>query len=164
MRKNTLPKLPATSMLGIRVCEEPVIAFIAPHSVASAQLPMYLPPGLSIQHNIIISAVSHESSLRTYIRAWRLPNLAFRRVFRFILTQHKETQRYLTMSSQYFKITEHTVDTQHIRQYPHATINGQEEVLKLAVKQYTPLDNPNPRPGDVTILAAHANGFPKVCV
>jgi hypothetical protein len=34
--------------------------------------------------------------------------------------------------------------------------------LHLAVKQYIPLDNPNPQPGDVTILAAHANGFPKV--
>jgi hypothetical protein len=31
------------------------------------------------------------------------------------------------------------------------------------VKQYIPLDNPKPQPGDVTILAAHANGFPKVC-
>ena len=29
------------------------------------------------------------------------------------------------------------------------------------MKQYTPLDNPNPQPGDITILGAHANGFPK---
>lgn len=34
--------------------------------------------------------------------------------------------------------------------------------MHLAVKQYIPLDNPNPQPGDVTIIAAHANGFPKV--
>lgn len=34
----------------------------------------------------------------------------------------------------------------------------------MAVKQYIPLDNPNPQPGDVTILGAHANGFPKVRV
>lgn len=31
----------------------------------------------------------------------------------------------------------------------------------MHVKQYTPLDNLEPREGDVTIIAAHANGFPK---
>lgn len=61
-----------------------------------------------------------------------------------------------------FRIVEHIVPTQHIREYPGATANDQEEPLHLAVKQYIPLDNPNPQPGDVTILAAHANGFPKV--
>ncbi|KAL4910673.1 hypothetical protein BDW74DRAFT_1327 [Aspergillus multicolor] len=60
-----------------------------------------------------------------------------------------------------FRLVEHTVPGQHIREYPGATANEQEDVLKLVVKQYTPLDNPNPQPGDVTILAAHANGFPK---
>ncbi|KAJ5544926.1 hypothetical protein N7535_006688 [Penicillium sp. DV-2018c] len=65
------------------------------------------------------------------------------------------------MSSSPFRIVEHVVPTQHIREYPGATANSQEEVLNLAVKQYIPLDNPNPQPGDVTILAAHANGFPK---
>jgi alpha-beta hydrolase superfamily lysophospholipase len=56
---------------------------------------------------------------------------------------------------------EHVVECQHIREYPAATANEQEDVLHLAVKQYVPLDNPEPQPGDVTILAAHANGFPK---
>ncbi|CAI7624348.1 unnamed protein product [Penicillium glandicola] len=60
-----------------------------------------------------------------------------------------------------FRIVEHVVPTQHIREYPGATANVQEEPLHLAVKQYIPLDNPNPQPGDITILAAHANGFPK---
>ncbi|KAI9367932.1 Alpha/beta hydrolase family-domain-containing protein [Aspergillus egyptiacus] len=60
-----------------------------------------------------------------------------------------------------FRIVEHVVPCQHIREYPGATANEQEDVLNLAVKQYIPLDNPNPQPGDVTILAAHANGFPK---
>lgn len=62
-----------------------------------------------------------------------------------------------------FRIVNHVLESQHIREYPGATANEQEEPLKLAVKQYIPLDNPNPQPGDVTILAAHANGFPKVC-
>ena len=61
-----------------------------------------------------------------------------------------------------FRIVEHIVECQHIREYPAATANEQEDVLNLIVKQYIPLDNPDPQPGDVTILAAHANGFPKV--
>jgi hypothetical protein len=65
-------------------------------------------------------------------------------------------------SSSPFRVVEHVVPSQHIREYPAATAHEQEDVLNLAVKQYIPLDNPNPQPGDVTILAAHANGFPKV--
>lgn len=61
-----------------------------------------------------------------------------------------------------FDIKEHVVDGQHIREYPRATANSQEEVLQLAVKQYIPKDNPNPKPGDITIIASHANGFVKV--
>ncbi|EFQ96669.1 hypothetical protein MGYG_08592 [Nannizzia gypsea CBS 118893] len=60
-----------------------------------------------------------------------------------------------------FRVVEHVVPCQHIREYPHATATSQEEPLSLAVKQYIPVDNPNPQPGDVTIIGAHANGFPK---
>jgi len=66
------------------------------------------------------------------------------------------------MSTSNFKIKEHVVEAQHIREYARATLFSEEEVLHLAVKQYIPLDNPNPQPGDVTIIGAHANGFPKV--
>ena len=65
-------------------------------------------------------------------------------------------------SSGSFRVVEQLVPGEHIREYPAATANEQEETLYLAVKQYIPLDNPNPQPGDVTILGAHANGFPKV--
>ena len=34
----------------------------------------------------------------------------------------------------------------------------------MSVKQYIPLDNPDPKPGDITIVGGHANGFPKVCM
>jgi hypothetical protein len=61
-----------------------------------------------------------------------------------------------------FRIVDHVVECQHIREYPAATADEQEDELHLVVKQYIPLDNPIPQPGDVTILAAHANGFPKV--
>lgn len=60
-----------------------------------------------------------------------------------------------------FHIKEHKIASQHVREFPRATANSQEDVLWLSVKQYTPIDNPNPQPGDVTVLGAHANGFPK---
>ena len=63
-----------------------------------------------------------------------------------------------------FEIKEHTLECQHIREYPHATARSQEDVLRLAIKQYIPRDNQDPRDGDVTIIGAHANGFPKVIV
>ncbi|KAL4756599.1 alpha/beta-hydrolase [Aspergillus foveolatus] len=57
-------------------------------------------------------------------------------------------------------VTEHVVDCQHIREYPRATKEG-NDVLKLAIKRYTPRSNPNPQPGDVTVIGAHGSGFPK---
>lgn len=66
------------------------------------------------------------------------------------------------MSATFFHVHEHTVPCSYVRGYARATADGSDDGLQLAVKQYVPLDNPNPRPGDVTILGAHANGFPKV--
>jgi hypothetical protein len=66
------------------------------------------------------------------------------------------------MSAHLFRVENHIVPCQHIREYPRATAGEQEAVLHLAAKQYIPLDNLRPRPGDVTIIGAHANGFPKV--
>ncbi|KIV79381.1 hypothetical protein PV11_06944 [Exophiala sideris] len=60
-----------------------------------------------------------------------------------------------------FTIVEHQIPCQHVREYPRALAGSQEDVLHLAVKQYIPKDNPNPQPGDVTIIGAHANAFPK---
>lgn len=60
-----------------------------------------------------------------------------------------------------FHVVEHDIPTQHIREYARATSGSQETILHLAVKQYIPKDNPDPQPGDVTIIGAHANGFPK---
>jgi len=64
--------------------------------------------------------------------------------------------------SSVFQIKEHISECQHIREYARALANSQEDVLHLAIKQYIPLDNLNPKAGDLTIIAAHANGFPKV--
>ena len=60
-----------------------------------------------------------------------------------------------------FTVTEHVIDGQYIREYPRATVS-QDSSLKLAVKKYVPVDNPDPQPGDVTIIAAPGGGFPKV--
>jgi pimeloyl-ACP methyl ester carboxylesterase len=60
-----------------------------------------------------------------------------------------------------FNIITHKIPCQHIREYPRALANNQEDTLYLKVKQYIPLDNPDPQPGDVTIIGAHANAIPK---
>ena len=49
---------------------------------------------------------------------------------------------------------------QYVREYARATSGAQEEVLELAVKEYVPRETGGE--GDVTIIGAHANGFPKV--
>lgn len=66
------------------------------------------------------------------------------------------------MSPSNFHVVEHKLPCQHIREYPAATTHTQEDVLYLVVKQYIPINNPNPQPGDVTIIASTANGLPKV--
>ena len=63
------------------------------------------------------------------------------------------------MSSKHFRCNEHVVSCQHVRGFYRATAHSQEEELQLAVKQYVPLDNFEPEPGDVTIIACHAAGF-----
>ncbi|KAK8065937.1 hypothetical protein PG997_012684 [Apiospora hydei] len=60
-----------------------------------------------------------------------------------------------------YHIKEHKIPSQHVREYPRATAHSQDDVLYLAIKQYIPKDNPDPQPGDVTIIGTHANGFPK---
>ncbi|KAM4062980.1 alpha/beta hydrolase family protein [Hirsutella rhossiliensis] len=65
------------------------------------------------------------------------------------------------MSSAIFNIVEHFIDASHIREYPRATAQSQDEKLLLHVKQYVPRDNPSPQKGDLTIIGAHGNGFPK---
>ena len=62
-----------------------------------------------------------------------------------------------------FRIVEHVIPGQHIREYPNATKNIQEEILQLSIKQYVPLHVPDPLPrNSVTIIGVHGNGFPKV--
>lgn len=61
-------------------------------------------------------------------------------------------------------VVEHTLPGQHIREYFHATISGEDEELLLHLKQYIPNDNQaqnKPRRG-ITLIAAHSNAYSKV--
>ncbi|KAI6798278.1 toxin biosynthesis protein-like protein [Hortaea werneckii] len=64
------------------------------------------------------------------------------------------------MSASKFSVREHVLPTSHIREYPHATSGDQEDVLQLAVKQYTPRRKVQAKT-TITIIGGHANGFPK---
>ncbi|KAL6718019.1 hypothetical protein ACLMJK_004104 [Lecanora helva] len=60
----------------------------------------------------------------------------------------------------HFDVKEHVIPCQYIREYAGATLNDQEDTLQLHIKQYVPKEQAHgPRP--VTIVGAHANGFPK---
>lgn len=65
-------------------------------------------------------------------------------------------------SSSMFNVKEHIIPTTYIREYPRALVDDQEDVLSLAVKQYTPKRDAGSAKNEVTIVGAHANGFPKV--
>ncbi|RDA85270.1 hypothetical protein CP532_2356, partial [Ophiocordyceps camponoti-leonardi (nom. inval.)] len=71
------------------------------------------------------------------------------------------SSRFSRMSSSLFRQLQHTVNAAHTREYPGGTVGGDDARPLLSVKQYVPLDNPDPQPGDVTIIGAHANGFSK---
>lgn len=62
-----------------------------------------------------------------------------------------------------FRIVEHTIAGQHIREYAGATRYDQEDVLKLNVKQYIPMSTQDRVPPNaLTLIGAHGIGFPKV--
>jgi pimeloyl-ACP methyl ester carboxylesterase len=63
------------------------------------------------------------------------------------------------MSTTNFNVKHHTILGQHIRNYIHSTSSQSAEV-HLSVNQYTPKTHIS-QPGDVTIIACHASGFPK---
>lgn len=78
------------------------------------------------------------------------------------LMSQMTTRTMATGTSSPWRVVQHTVSCAHTREYVGATLHGDADKPKLSVKQYIPLDNTDPKPGDVTIIGAHANGFPKV--
>jgi hypothetical protein len=67
-------------------------------------------------------------------------------------------------TTKHFRVIEHRIPCQHIRQYARATSQSEEDELFLAVKQYVPsataLEDVRSGTG-ITIIGCHANGFPK---
>ncbi|KAL2063241.1 hypothetical protein VTL71DRAFT_5046 [Oculimacula yallundae] len=57
-----------------------------------------------------------------------------------------------------FTVKEHIVPCFPIREELTTTTSDQEQ-WRMSVKQYVPIDNPNPAEGDVTILGCHGDGF-----
>lgn len=66
------------------------------------------------------------------------------------------------MSSSIFDVKTHVLPSQYVREYPGATLDDQEAKLLLHVKQYTPWEQKDLPSNAITIIGAHANGFPKV--
>lgn len=77
----------------------------------------------------------------------------------FHLHFHSPKLLYRKMSN--FRIIEHTIRSQHSRERFAGAELGLENKLQLHVKRYIPKSNPSPKPGDVTIIGAIANAFPK---
>ena len=66
----------------------------------------------------------------------------------------------IAMSTLHFSITEHIIPCQYIREYPHAS-KSDHAPLRLAIKEYQPLEPASARSALMTIIATHGNGFPK---
>ncbi|KAK6499638.1 hypothetical protein TWF481_010001 [Arthrobotrys musiformis] len=60
----------------------------------------------------------------------------------------------------HFKVEKHVIPAFPIREHPRGTWTDDDR-LELMVNQYKPVNNPDPKPGDLTLIVAHANGFHK---
>lgn len=65
------------------------------------------------------------------------------------------------MSSHIWSVTEHVIPASHIRGFHRGIRDESSAHLRLAVKQYVPLSNPNPQPGDITLIMAQGVGNAK---
>jgi len=64
------------------------------------------------------------------------------------------------ISTLHFSVTEHIIPCQYIREYPHAS-KSDHAPLRLAIKEYQPLERTSAGSASMTIIATHGNGFPK---
>lgn len=65
------------------------------------------------------------------------------------------------MSTANFTVTQHTSPCSYIRQFHHGAKHD-DAVLHLALKEYRPRKAVNTTTESVTLILAHANGFPTV--
>jgi len=63
----------------------------------------------------------------------------------------------------YWKVLDHKIPCQHIREYPHALVDEHDHELQLAIKQYIPNDGQDPAARNgCTIIGAPGNSVLKV--
>nr|POF20048.1 abhydrolase domain-containing protein mpah [Quercus suber] len=110
--------------------------------------------GLTVPHEV--DRVKSRGSRHERHRIWKGRDVSSRRRHKYPSEQHD-----LLVAMSQFNIFEHTVRTQHTRDRPAGSERGRDNDLRLHVKQYIPKTNTHAGPGDVTIIGAHANGFPK---
>jgi hypothetical protein len=72
-----------------------------------------------------------------------------------------KAHRMTIMPSPNYKVFQHSINCQHIREYAGGT-KDPSVPLTLAINEYRPLNNLGGEAGSITIIATHANGFPKV--
>lgn len=70
------------------------------------------------------------------------------------------TMAYTTMGGR-FNVVKHNIPAFPIREFVRGVFNEGDQ-LQLAVNQYKPVNNPEPKSGDLTLIVAHANAFHKV--
>lgn len=63
--------------------------------------------------------------------------------------------------SSQFQVVDHVISAQHTRHWPRGRDPTSDKPLRLAAKQYIPINNPEPSAGDITFVGTHANGLPK---
>ena len=67
------------------------------------------------------------------------------------------------MSFELWNVIEHVIPASHIRGFHRGVRDESSAHLRLALKEYVPKSNPDPRPGDVTLIVAHGIGSAKEC-
>ncbi|MCJ1411072.1 hypothetical protein MMC19_005160 [Ptychographa xylographoides] len=65
------------------------------------------------------------------------------------------------MSSAFWHVTPHDIPASHVRGFARGIKDEITGGLRLAVKQYVPISNPEPRVGDVTLIVVHGVGSSK---
>ncbi|KAK6335612.1 hypothetical protein TWF696_002379 [Orbilia brochopaga] len=58
------------------------------------------------------------------------------------------------------KVEKHIIPAFPIREHPRG-VWDENDKLNLVVNHYRPVSNPQPKPGDLTLIVSHANGFHK---
>ena len=68
------------------------------------------------------------------------------------------------MSTTLFHLTRHTIPAAHLRGLPRGVRDEHASTpLRLAINHYLPISNPDPLPGDLTLILAHGISSAKEC-